>query len=51
MGLELRAVGENPQAADADGINVEAYRLFAATIGGAFIGLASTYTQLVLLFI
>ncbi len=46
MGLELRAVGENPQAADADGINVEAYRLFAATIGGAFIGLAGAYLAL-----
>ena len=46
MGLELRAVGENPQAADADGINVEAYRLFAATIGGALIGLAGAYLSL-----
>lgn len=46
MGLELRAVGENPQAADADGINVEAYRLFAATVGGALIGLAGAYLSL-----
>jgi len=46
MGLELRAVGENPQAADADGINVEAYRLLAATVGGAFIGLAGAYLSL-----
>jgi ABC-type uncharacterized transport system permease subunit len=46
MGLELRAVGENPQAADADGINVEAYRLLAATLGGAFIGLAGAYLSL-----
>jgi ABC-type uncharacterized transport system permease subunit len=47
MGLRLRAVGENPQAADAGGINVEAYRLLAATIGGAFIGLAGGYLSLV----
>ena len=46
MGLKLRAVGENPQAADADRINVEAYRLFAATVGGAFIGLAGAYLSL-----
>ena len=47
MGLRLRAVGENPQAADAGGINVEGYRLLAATIGGAFIGLAGGYLSLV----
>lgn len=46
IGLELRAVGENPQAADADGINVEGYRLFAATLGGAFIGLAGAYLSI-----
>ena len=34
IGLRLRAVGENPQAADAGGINVEGYRLLAATLGG-----------------
>jgi len=45
-GLELRAVGENPQAADADGINVEAYRFFAVVIGGALIGLAGGYLAL-----
>ncbi|MBM3484295.1 MAG: ABC transporter permease [Alphaproteobacteria bacterium] len=45
-GLELRAVGENPQAADADGVNVEGYRLLSATVGGAFIGLAGGYLAL-----
>lgn len=45
-GLELRAVGENPQAADADGVNVELYRLAAATVGGALIGLAGGYLAL-----
>ena len=45
-GLRLRAVGENPQAADAAGINVEGYRLLAATLGGAFIGLAGGYLSL-----
>jgi len=47
-GLRLRAVGENPQAADAAGINVEGYRLLAATIGGAFMGLAGGYLSLVI---
>ncbi len=47
-GLRLRAVGENPQAADAAGINVEGYRLLAATIGGALIGLAGGYLSLVI---
>lgn len=46
IGLELRAVGENPQAADADGVNVEAYRLAAVTAGGALIGLAGGYLAL-----
>ncbi len=45
-GLELRAVGENPQAADADGVNVPAYRFFAVVIGGGLIGLAGGYLSL-----
>lgn len=45
-GLRLRAVGQNPEAADADGVNVELYRLFAVTAGGALIGLAGGYLAL-----
>jgi simple sugar transport system permease protein len=45
-GLELRAVGEHPQAADADGVNVELYRLAAVTAAGALIGLAGGYLAL-----
>ncbi len=43
LGLELRAVGENPQAADAGGINVIFIRFFAVIFGGALIGLAGGY--------
>lgn len=39
-GLYLRAVGENPAAADAMGINVTAYRYTHTIIGGALAGLA-----------
>ncbi len=45
-GLKLRSVGENPQAADADGVDVQAYRLLAVTAGGALIGLAGGYLAL-----
>jgi len=43
IGLELRAVGENPQAADAGGVNVIFIRFFAVIFGGALIGLAGGY--------
>ena len=39
LGLHLRAVGENPAAADAVGINVTAYRYVSTCIGSAIAGL------------
>ena len=39
-GLNLRAVGESPAAADAMGINVSAYRYVHTLVGGAFAGVA-----------
>jgi ABC-type uncharacterized transport system permease subunit len=38
--LNVRAVGESPEAADAMGINVTAYRYSHTIAGGAFAGLA-----------
>jgi simple sugar transport system permease protein len=38
LGLNVRAVGESPEAADAMGINVTAYRYAHTLIGGAFAG-------------
>ena len=43
MGLRIRAVGENPEAADAAGLNVVLYRLGAIMIGSALVGLAGSY--------
>ncbi|MGD9841091.1 MAG: ABC transporter permease [Candidatus Bipolaricaulis sp.] len=42
-GLILKAVGENPEAADVAGINVHLTRLLATTFGGALAGLAGAY--------
>lgn len=43
IGLELRAVGENPATADAAGINVIKYKYLATVIGGAIAGLGGLY--------
>ncbi len=42
-GLILKAVGENPEAADVAGINVNLTRLLATTFGGILAGLAGAY--------
>ena len=46
-GLRLRAVGENPQAADAAGISVNAWRFAAVLAGAALVGLAGAYISVV----
>ena len=43
VGLNLKAVGENPATADAAGINVTRYKYAATCIGGAIAGLGGLY--------
>lgn len=43
MGLNLRAVGENPATADAAGINVTRYKYLATCIGAGISGLGGLY--------
>ena len=43
IGLRLRAVGHQPEAADAAGVNVVLYRFLAVVGGSALIGLAGGY--------
>lgn len=43
IGLNLRAVGENPATADAAGVNVTAYKYGAILIGSAIAGLGGLY--------
>jgi simple sugar transport system permease protein len=45
-GLELRACGENPQAADAAGIDVNRYRFAAVLFGGGMAGLGGAFLVL-----
>lgn len=47
VGLRLRAVGENPEAADAAGVNVTLYRIGAVIVGSTLIGLAGAYLSVV----
>src|SRR5690606_2753099 len=46
LGLKLKAVGENPAAADAAGVSVERVRLFGAIYAGALAGLAGAYLSI-----
>ena len=43
IGLQLRAVGENPATADAAGINVNRYKYVATCIGSVIAGLGGLY--------
>ena len=45
-GLSLRAVGENPQTADAMGINVANVRYFYTIIGGMLVGIGGAHLSL-----
>ena len=47
MGLNLRAVGENPAAEDAMGVPVNAYKYVHIVIGGALCGLGGVYVRMV----
>jgi ABC-type uncharacterized transport system permease subunit len=46
FGLQIRAVGENPEAADAAGVNVFLTRYVALAIAGGFMALAGAFLSL-----
>jgi simple sugar transport system permease protein len=46
FGLQIRAVGENPEAADAAGLNVYLIRTFALMIAGAFMAVGGSFLSL-----
>lgn len=47
IGLNLRAIGENPAAADAASVNVSLYKYLHILLGGALCGLGGAYLSLV----
>lgn len=47
FGLNLRAIGENPSAADSSGINVNRYKYIHILLGGALCGMAGAYLSVV----
>ncbi len=46
LGLKIRAVGENPQAADVAGIKIHFLRLFSTAAGASLAGLAGAYISI-----
>ena len=46
FGLRLRAVGENPEAADAAGVSVNGMRYAAVLISGALAGIGGAYLSI-----
>ncbi len=49
MGLRLKAVGENPEAADAAGISVARTRYVALAVGGALMAVGGAFLSLAML--
>ncbi len=49
FGLEIRAVGENPEAADAAGVSVVRTRYLALMLGGALMAIGGAFITLALL--
>lgn len=49
IGLKIRAVGENPEAADSLGVSVAGVRYFTVTLGGALSGIAGASLSIALL--
>jgi simple sugar transport system permease protein len=47
LGLNLRAIGENPAAADAASVNITLYKYVHILLGGALCGLGGAYLSLV----
>lgn len=48
IGLETRAIGENPKAADVVGVNVTRRRILSTTIGSILIGISGAYLPIVI---
>jgi simple sugar transport system permease protein len=46
FGLRLRAVGENPEAADAAGVGVNRMRYFGVILSGALAGIGGAYLSI-----
>jgi len=49
LGLKIRAVGENPEAADSLGVSVSRMRYFTVTLGGTMSGIAGASLSIALL--